>query len=85
MLYYYDLKYLSIISIQINSIQTEGEKYNLILEVLINTFKGTLNRIGGVMVSVLASSAVDRGFEPDRVKPKTIKLVFVASPLSTQH
>ena len=85
MLYYYDLKYLSIISIQINTIQTEGEKYNLILEVLINTFKGTLNRIGGVMVSVLASSAVDRGFEPDRVKPKTIKLVFVASPLSTQH
>ena len=85
MLYYYDLKYLSIISIQINSIQTEGEKYNLILEVLINTFKGTLNRIGGVMVSVLASSAVDRGFEPGRVKPKTIKLVFVASPLSTQQ
>jgi hypothetical protein len=31
------------------------------------------NRINGVMVSVLASSAVDRGF-----KPKTIKLVFVA-------
>jgi hypothetical protein len=30
----------------------------------------TENRIGGVMV---------------RVKPKTIKLVFVASPLSTQH
>jgi hypothetical protein len=40
---------------------------------------------GGVMVSVLASSAVECGFEPDRVKPKTIKLVFVASPLSTQH
>jgi hypothetical protein len=37
------------------------------------------------MVSVLASSAVDRGFDPDRVKPKTIKLVFVASPLSMQH
>ena len=35
------------------------------------------------MVSVLALSAVDRGFEPHRVKPKT-KLVFVASPLSTQ-
>jgi hypothetical protein len=31
------------------------------------------NHIGGVMVSVHAS-----------VKPKTIKLVFVASPLSTQ-
>ena len=25
------------------------------------------------------------GLSPDRVKPKTIKLVFVASPLSTQH
>jgi hypothetical protein len=36
--------------------------------------------LGGVMVSVFASSAVDRGFEP-----KTIKLVFVATPLSTQH
>jgi hypothetical protein len=30
------------------------------------------------MVSVLASSVVDRGLSPDRVKPKTIKLVFVA-------
>jgi hypothetical protein len=27
-------------------------------------------RIGDVMVSVLASSAVDRGFDPDRVKSK---------------
>ena len=43
------------------------------------------NCIGGVMVSVLASSAVDRGFEPGQVKPKTIKLVCVASPLSTEH
>ena len=34
---------------------------------------------GDVMVSVLASSVVDQ------VKPKTIKLVFVASPLRTQH
>jgi hypothetical protein len=39
---------------------------------------------GVVMVSVLASSAVDLGFEPGRVKPKTIKLVFVASSLSMQ-
>ena len=45
----------------------------------------TINRIGGVMVSVLAKSAVDREFEPDRVKPKTIKLVCVASPLSTYN
>ena len=33
------------------------------------------------MVSVLASSAVDRGFEPRWIKPKTMKLVFVASSL----
>ena len=44
-----------------------------------------LNRICGVMVNVLASSVVDRGIEPDCIKPKTIKLVFVASPLSTHH
>ena len=45
------------------------------------------NRIGGVMVAVPASSVVGRGFEssPGQIKPKTIKLVFVASPLSTQH
>ena len=40
-----------------------------------------LNRIGGVMVSVLALSVVDCGFKPDLVKPKTIKMVFIASPL----
>jgi len=37
------------------------------------------------MVSVLASSAIDRGFEHGLVKTKTIKLLFVASALSTQH
>ena len=37
------------------------------------------------MVNVLASSVVFREFEPGRVKPKTIKLVFVASPLSTKY
>ena len=31
-------------------------------------------RIGGVMVGVLASSAVDRRSIPERVKPKTLKL-----------
>jgi hypothetical protein len=44
-----------------------------------------VNRINGVMVSVLALSAVDRRFELGRVKTKTLKLVFVASTLSTQH
>jgi hypothetical protein len=34
------------------------------------------------MISVLALSAADSGFEPGRIKPKTIKLVIVASPLS---
>ena len=40
-------------------------------------------RLGGVMVSVLASSAEGRGF--DSVKPNTLKLVFASSPLSLQH
>ena len=37
------------------------------------------NRINGVKVSVLA------GLIPDRVKPKTMNLVYVASLLSTPH
>ena len=37
------------------------------------------------MVNMLPSSAVDRGSSPGRVKPKIIKLVFVASPLNTHH
>ena len=43
------------------------------------------DHIGGVMVSLIASSVVDRGLSPDRIKTKTMKLVFVASSLSTQH
>ena len=38
--------------------------------------------IGGVMDSVLVSSAVNHDLSFGRVKQKTIKLVFVASPLS---
>ena len=30
------------------------------------------NCIGGVVVNVLTSNVVDRGFSPDQVKPKTI-------------
>jgi len=33
------------------------------------------------MISVLGSSMVDHGLKPRPVKPKTIKWVFVASPL----
>ena len=36
--------------------------------------------VGGEMISVLVSSAVDSG-----LNPKAIKLVCVASLLSTQH
>jgi hypothetical protein len=57
----------------------------LLFYLLCATTLQKVNHIGSVMVSVLASSAVDRGFDPDQVKPKTIKLVFVASPLSMQH
>jgi hypothetical protein len=34
---------------------------------------------------MLALSVLDRGVKPDQVKPMTIDLVCVASPLSTQH
>ena len=37
------------------------------------------------MVSVLASNAVDRGFEPRSGQTKDYKIYLVASPLSTQH
>jgi len=41
--------------------------------------------IGVVMGCMLATSAVDMGLSPGQIKPKTIKLVFVASLLSMQH
>ena len=44
-----------------------------------------MNRIGGVMVIVLALSVIDRWFEPGRVKPKTINLVYVVFPLCMQY
>ena len=43
------------------------------------------NCIGSVMDSVFASSAVDRGFEPQSSQTKDYEIVIVASPLSTQH
>jgi hypothetical protein len=40
------------------------------------------NRIGGVIVSVLASSAVDRGFEARSGQTRDYKIgIFVASQL----
>ena len=37
------------------------------------------------MVNMLTSCAVVHGSNPGQVIPITIKLVFVVSPLSTQH
>ena len=42
-------------------------------------------RIVGVMDSFLALSAVDYQFELQSHQTKTIKLLFVAFPLTTQH
>ena len=47
-------------------------------------FTCNLDHIGGVMVVMLTLSAVV-GSNPDQLKPKTMKLIFVASPLSTQY
>ena len=50
--------------------------------------RGNINQkhhILGVMVSVLASSAIYRGFKPRSGQTKTTQLVFVASLLSMQH
>ena len=38
------------------------------------------NHIGDVLVTMFISDVVDCGFDPRRVKPKIIKLVFAASP-----
>jgi hypothetical protein len=42
-----------------------------------------MNRIGGVMVSVLASSAVDRGFEPRSGQTKDYNIGICC--LSAKH
>ena len=43
------------------------------------------DRVGGVMVSVLTSSAVDHEFEPWLGQTEDYKLIFIASLLSMQH
>ena len=73
------------------------EKTNLILSLCIKidmpvfpplsstTFSIQGNHVGGVLVSVFASSVVDRGFDPNGSDKNTIKLVFLDSLLSTRH
>jgi hypothetical protein len=41
-----------------------------------------LNYLGFVIISVLTLIVVDRDLVPGRIKPQTIKLLFVASSLS---
>ena len=43
------------------------------------------SRTVSVMVSVLAMSVIDLGSSPDRVKSKTMNLIFVTSLLSMQQ
>jgi hypothetical protein len=38
-----------------------------------------------IIVLILSMSAVDCGFEPRSGQLKTVKLIFVASPLSMQY
>jgi len=52
----------------------------LLYNVVTNVINMVMNRVGGVMVSMIISSVVYQDFEPGWVKPKTIKLVFVAPP-----
>ena len=60
-----------------NYIDVRGERYNS------KVHGGEKNRIGGVMVSVLASNAVDRRFEPRSGQTKDFKTGDFASPPST--
>ena len=39
---------------------------------LTSALQSNMNRISGVMVSMLTSSAIDPVFEPDGIKPKTM-------------
>ena len=48
-------------------------------------FQCRINRIGGVMVSVLTSSAVDRGFELRLGHTKDYKIGICCFSLSTQQ
>ena len=44
-----------------------------------------INSSYGPVVRASASGAVDLGLIPSRVKPMTLKLVFIASLLDAQH
>ena len=52
--------------------------------VLVHVY-ASIHRISGVVVSVLASSAIDRGFDTISGQTKNYSIGIVASPLSTQN
>ena len=92
MLFFIDFAYFLVRRNFISHHYYNTATYNVIFYLLISSYTVIcyhlsilFNRIGCVIVSVLASSAVNRWFDSDRVQSKTMKLVFVASPLSTQH
>ena len=49
-----------------------------------SSYMRAVNNTGVIMVSVLVSSAVDRGFEPLLGQAKDHK-IYVCSPLNTQY
>jgi hypothetical protein len=72
---------------------TNKTDHHGIIEILLKVALNTIiliitpqNRIGVVMISVVASSVVDRGIEPRSGQTKNYKFgIFVASLLSMQH
>lgn len=52
---------------------------------IVQKYQNLKAHIGEVMVSMFTSGEIDRGTSTAGVKPRTIKYVFTASPLSMQH
>ena len=77
-LFFFDLRIL--IALLVSSSSSKNNKYHIRPVMVFIWLSAPPNNICGEMVNVLDSSVVDRVFEPDCVKPKTVKLVFVASP-----
>jgi hypothetical protein len=44
-----------------------------------------INRLSTLMGGEFTSNAVDRGLIDGWIKPKSLKLIFVTSPLKTQY
>ena len=64
---------------------TNRMKTVLGVNLYIGHYAKTFNSSDGRVVRVSASEAVDSGLISSRVEPMTIKLVFTASLLDTQH